>query len=312
MRSDAYAYRDRRTRKRDFRRLWITRINAAARQEGMSYSQLIHGLNKAGVEVNRKMLADIAVNDPDGFPPIRRARPGGCRHLAHGSQSQTPRAVREAEPPFFFETEPNNDHQPTQREAEADPPPRQAPSPREREGLFVGEGEDLLAAARDGGRRAGRAADAPPARAWAGRRSSRRCSTGSRPSGSGTRAIGVWRAGLGRGGAVPPCVYLHGVSDPGNVGTVIRTAARAGRRLRRARPRLRGSLRAAGGAGEHGRGLRPAAAPRRHRRDPRAAGGAGRPRRRAARRARRRWRRSASAPSGRGCRRGAWSAATSG
>ena len=67
MRSDAYAYRDRRTRKRDFRRLWITRINAAARQEGMSYSQLIHGLQKAEIEVNRKMLADIAVNDPDGF-----------------------------------------------------------------------------------------------------------------------------------------------------------------------------------------------------------------------------------------------------
>ena len=67
MRSDAYAYRDRRNRKRDFRRLWITRIHAAARREGMSYSQFMHGLNEAGVEVNRKMLADIAVNDPDGF-----------------------------------------------------------------------------------------------------------------------------------------------------------------------------------------------------------------------------------------------------
>ena len=67
MRSGAYAYRDRRVRKRDFRRLWIIRINAASRKEGMSYSQLIHGLDKAGVEVNRKMLADIAVNDPDGF-----------------------------------------------------------------------------------------------------------------------------------------------------------------------------------------------------------------------------------------------------
>jgi large subunit ribosomal protein L20 len=67
MRSGAYAYRDRRTRKREFRRLWITRINAAARQEGMSYSQLIHGLDRAGVEVNRKMLAEIAVNDPEGF-----------------------------------------------------------------------------------------------------------------------------------------------------------------------------------------------------------------------------------------------------
>ena len=67
MRSDAYAYRDRRARKRDFRRLWITRINAAARLEGMSYSELVHGLDKAGVEVNRKMLAEIAVSDRDAF-----------------------------------------------------------------------------------------------------------------------------------------------------------------------------------------------------------------------------------------------------
>jgi len=67
MRSGAYAYRDRRARKRDFRRLWITRINAAARREGMSYSDFIHGLDEAGVEVNRKMLADIAVRDPEAF-----------------------------------------------------------------------------------------------------------------------------------------------------------------------------------------------------------------------------------------------------
>src|SRR5919112_5594325 len=63
MKSDAYAYRDRRNRKRDFRSLWIVRINAAARREGISYSQLMHGLKQAGVEVNRKMLADIAVRD---------------------------------------------------------------------------------------------------------------------------------------------------------------------------------------------------------------------------------------------------------
>ena len=67
MRSGQYAYRDRRNRKREFRRLWITRINAAARQNEMSYSDLMHGLNVAGVEVNRKMLADIAVNDPEAF-----------------------------------------------------------------------------------------------------------------------------------------------------------------------------------------------------------------------------------------------------
>ena len=67
MKADSYAYRDRRNRKRDFRRLWITRINAAARANGMSYSQLMHGLSQAGVEVDRKMLADIAVRDADTF-----------------------------------------------------------------------------------------------------------------------------------------------------------------------------------------------------------------------------------------------------
>jgi large subunit ribosomal protein L20 len=67
MRSGAYAYRDRRNRKREFRRLWIIRINAAARREGMSYSQFMHGLSEAGVEVNRKMLADIAVHDQEAF-----------------------------------------------------------------------------------------------------------------------------------------------------------------------------------------------------------------------------------------------------
>ena len=67
MKADAYAYRDRRNRKRDFRRLWITRINAAARREGMSYSQLMHGLKLAGVELDRKVLADIAVRDAETF-----------------------------------------------------------------------------------------------------------------------------------------------------------------------------------------------------------------------------------------------------
>ena len=67
MRSGYYAFRDRRNRKRDFRRLWITRINAAARQHEMSYSQFMHGIQQAGVEVNRKMLADIAVRDPEAF-----------------------------------------------------------------------------------------------------------------------------------------------------------------------------------------------------------------------------------------------------
>ncbi|MFQ3616045.1 MAG: 50S ribosomal protein L20 [Cyanobacteriota bacterium] len=64
------AYRDRRKRKRDFRRLWITRINAAARQHGMSYSQLIGSLHKANIEINRKMLAQMAILDPVGFGKV--------------------------------------------------------------------------------------------------------------------------------------------------------------------------------------------------------------------------------------------------
>ncbi|MBN2604947.1 MAG: 50S ribosomal protein L20 [Bacilli bacterium] len=70
MNSLSYAYNDRKRRKRDFRKLWITRINAASRINGLSYSKLINGLNLAGVEVNRKMLADIAVNDAAGFAQI--------------------------------------------------------------------------------------------------------------------------------------------------------------------------------------------------------------------------------------------------
>ena len=67
MKSGNYAYIGRRLKKRDFRRLWITRISAAAKMNGMNYSTFMNGLNKAGVQINRKMLADIAVNDEAGF-----------------------------------------------------------------------------------------------------------------------------------------------------------------------------------------------------------------------------------------------------
>ena len=70
MRSLAYAYRDRRNRKRQFRRLWIQRINAASRVNGMTYSTLIHGLTLAGVGVDRKMLADLAVRDEEAFAAV--------------------------------------------------------------------------------------------------------------------------------------------------------------------------------------------------------------------------------------------------
>jgi len=66
-RAARYAYRDRRQKKGDFRRLWITRINAAARLHDVSYSRLMNGLRKAGVEINRKVLADLAVRDPEAF-----------------------------------------------------------------------------------------------------------------------------------------------------------------------------------------------------------------------------------------------------
>src|SRR3989338_1542165 len=65
-----YAYRDRRTRKRNFRSLWIQRINAGAREHGMTYSQLMNGLGKAGIEIDRKILSDLAVREPDAFKAL--------------------------------------------------------------------------------------------------------------------------------------------------------------------------------------------------------------------------------------------------
>jgi len=73
MRSRQYAYRDRKKRKGDLRRLWIIRINAAAHANGLTYSRLIHGLREAGIELNRKVLAEMAVSDPQGFSQITKA-----------------------------------------------------------------------------------------------------------------------------------------------------------------------------------------------------------------------------------------------
>lgn len=72
-----YAYRDRRQRKRQFRALWIARINAAARMNGLSYSRLINGLNRAEIDIDRKVLADIAVHDPEGFAAIAEQAKAG-------------------------------------------------------------------------------------------------------------------------------------------------------------------------------------------------------------------------------------------
>jgi large subunit ribosomal protein L20 len=76
MKAQWYAYRDRRNRRRDLRRLWITRINAAARRNGLSYNRFIHGLKQAGVELDRKILADIAVRDAHAFAQLAEVAKG--------------------------------------------------------------------------------------------------------------------------------------------------------------------------------------------------------------------------------------------
>ncbi len=70
IKAEAYAYRDRRVRKREFRKLWIIRINAAVRQRGIRYSEFIHGLGKAKIELNRKVLSEMAVSDPEAFDQV--------------------------------------------------------------------------------------------------------------------------------------------------------------------------------------------------------------------------------------------------
>ena len=89
MHSGAYAYRDRKNRKRDFRKLWITRINAACRLNEISYSKFIDGLNKAGVEVNRKMLSEIAIDDPKAFAELVKVA-----KTALEGKKYTPKAVK--------------------------------------------------------------------------------------------------------------------------------------------------------------------------------------------------------------------------
>ena len=91
MHSGAYSYRDRRNRKRDFRKLWITRINAACRLNEISYSKFINGLNKANVEINRKMLAEIAVDNPSMFTELVNVAKAGLEGKAY-----TPKVKAEA------------------------------------------------------------------------------------------------------------------------------------------------------------------------------------------------------------------------
>ena len=88
--SGVYAYRDRRQKKRDFRKLWITRINAACRENNISYSKFINGLSKAGVEINRKMLSEIAIDNPAAFAEIVNVAKAGL-----GGKAASAKEVKE-------------------------------------------------------------------------------------------------------------------------------------------------------------------------------------------------------------------------
>jgi len=96
MHSSVYAYRDRRNKKREFRKLWITRINAACRMSDISYSKFINGLNKAGIEINRKMLAEIAINDMDAFKElVEVAKSGEVKEAKVAPKKESKKEVKE-------------------------------------------------------------------------------------------------------------------------------------------------------------------------------------------------------------------------
>ncbi len=125
-RSLQFAYRDRRNRKRDFRRLWIVRINAGARLNGLSYNRFMHGLQKAGCELNRKMLADLAARDPEGFAALAKvAREALGMPEAEPeetvAEAAEPEASEEAEPEAAVEEAEPEDAEPEAAAEEAEP-----------------------------------------------------------------------------------------------------------------------------------------------------------------------------------------------
>jgi large subunit ribosomal protein L20 len=91
--ANQYAYRDRRNRKRNFRALWIQRINAAARDLGLTYGRLIDGLNRAGVEVDRKMLSDLAIHEPAAFAALAEQAKAALAYLKETSEAEHAKAV---------------------------------------------------------------------------------------------------------------------------------------------------------------------------------------------------------------------------
>ena len=243
MHSLQYAYRDRRARKGDFRQLWIQRINAGARSHGMSYSRLIAGLRTAGVEVDRKVLADLAVRDDAAFARAGRCRPGGPvgpvgRRVGHGL---TPAPARSASPLLR-----SFRHEAVQRLRRL----TGRRSARQAEGRFVVEGAKLLGEARAAGagsRRSFSTAaaagpterelaapcghDGSPAVRGAAGVLARACDTVTpQPVAAivGTVDIGLAELEQRRPDLLVICVDVR---DPGNLGTIIRSCRRGrGRR----------------------------------------------------------------------------------
>ena len=102
VRAGAYAYRDRRVRKREFRKLWIIRINAAVRERGLRYSEFIHGLKKAGIELDRKTLSEMAISDPNAFDQIVKEAQAALAAELVSHQRTIAKLRINVEPPNFF------------------------------------------------------------------------------------------------------------------------------------------------------------------------------------------------------------------
>ncbi len=148
LKSYFYAYRDRRSRKRELRKLWIIRINAAARLNGMSYSKLMYGLKNAGVEVDRKMLADVAVRDPGTFTKIvalslQNPSPRTPAPVHHYITITSPRSAPQVQQPVRTEVEPSHRKSKRQAAPVAEATPVAVAAPVKATRKKKSEGDDL-------------------------------------------------------------------------------------------------------------------------------------------------------------------------
>ena len=129
MHSGQYAFRDRRQKKRDFRKLWITRINAACRENEISYSRFIEGLNKAGVEVNRKMLSEIAIADPKAFTELVKVAKKGLEGKQVAAKKETRKEVEVVKATAKKETK--KEEKPVKKEEKKEEPAKKPAAKKE-------------------------------------------------------------------------------------------------------------------------------------------------------------------------------------